>query len=48
MIVMNSNGKNGFISERGVIDDNIIKVHVQNILEGGKEAFEKRKHKYGI
>jgi ABC-type cobalamin/Fe3+-siderophores transport system ATPase subunit len=48
MVVMTSNGRNGFIRERGVIDDNKIKVHVQNILEGGKEAFEKRKQKYGF
>jgi ABC-type cobalamin/Fe3+-siderophores transport system ATPase subunit len=46
--VMVSNGKNGFVTERGVIDKDKIKIHVQNILEGGKEAFERRKLKYGI
>lgn len=46
--VMTSNGRNGFVTERGVIDKNKIKTHVQNILEGGKEAFERRKLKYGI
>lgn len=30
------------------IDDNNIKVDVERLLEGGKEAFEKRKHKYGF
>ena len=30
------------------IDDNDIKVDVEKLLEGGKEAFEKRKHKYGF
>ena len=46
--VMTSNGRNGFVTERGIIDKNKIKIHVQNILEGGKEAFERRKLKYGI
>lgn len=48
ILVMVSNGKNGFITERGVIDKDRIKIHVQNILEGGKDAFERRKSKYGI
>jgi len=48
MLVMTSNGTNGFVTERGVIDKDAIKIHVQNILEGGKDAFEKRKLKYGI
>jgi len=48
ILVMTSNGKNGFVTERGVIDKDKIKIHVQNILEGGKEAFERRKLKYGI
>ena len=30
------------------IDDHNIKVDVERLLEGGKEAFEKRKHKYGF
>ena len=48
ILVMTSNGKNGFVTERGVIDKDKIKIHTQNILEGGKEAFERRKAKYGI
>ena len=48
ILVMTSNGKNGFITERGVIDKDKIKMHVQNILEGGRDAFERRKSKYGI
>lgn len=48
MIVMNSNGLKGDIRYRGVIDDKEIKGIVQTILEGGEEAFKKRREKYGI
>jgi ABC-type lipoprotein export system ATPase subunit len=48
ILVMASDGKNGFITERGVIDKDRIKKLVQNILEGGRDAFERRKLKYGI
>ncbi|MGD2248773.1 MAG: PHP domain-containing protein [Candidatus Methanofastidiosia archaeon] len=48
MLVMKSNGLNGFVTERGAIDKEKIKVYAQDILEGGKEAFERRKLKYGI
>lgn len=48
IMVMKSNGQNGFVSERGVIDKNAIKSHVQSILEGGKEAFDMRMKKYGF
>jgi hypothetical protein len=48
ILVMTSNGKNGFITERGVIDKDRIKTYAQNILEGGKDAFVRRKAKYGI
>jgi len=48
MLVMTSNGRNGFVTKRGAIDGSEIKSFVQKILEGGKEAFEKRKEKYGI
>lgn len=48
MFVMNSNGLKGDVRQCGVIDDEEIKKTVQNILEGGTEAFRKRQEKYGI
>ncbi|WP_243669933.1 hypothetical protein [Methanoculleus chikugoensis] len=35
ILVMRSNGLNGFVNDRGVIDKDTIKTHVQTILEGG-------------
>lgn len=48
MFLMHSNGLKGDIRARGVIDTKEIKESVQIILEGGKEAFMKRREKYGI
>ena len=48
ILVMTSNGVNGFVTERGVIDNDKIKTYAQAILEGGKEAFQKRRLKYGF
>ena len=50
MIILKSKN-DGIIPNRckmSSIDDNNIKVDVEKLLEGGKEAFEKRKHKYGF
>lgn len=50
MIILKSKN-DSIIPERckmSSIDDNDIKVDVEKLLEGGKEAFEKRKHKYGF
>lgn len=50
MIILKSKN-DGIIPDRckmSSIDDNDIKVDVEKLLEGGKEAFEKRKHKYGF
>jgi len=48
MLVMKSNGSNGFVTTLGVIDDANIKTHAQNILEGGEKAFKWRLEKYGF
>jgi len=48
MFLMHSNGLKGDIRARGVIDTKEIKESVQIILEGGEEAFMKRREKYGI
>jgi len=48
MFVLQSNGLRGNINSRGVIDNSVIKEKVQVILEGGQEAFKRRKEKYGI
>ena len=45
-----SNSKHGTIPDnlQGAIDVDDIKKSAANILEGGKEAFERRKTKYGF
>jgi len=45
--VMYSNGLEGFIHERGSIDDPDVRKSAKEILEGGDEAFIKRTEKYG-
>jgi len=47
IICLESDGRNGWVACNGSIDDNKMKINVQNVLEGGKEAFEIRKRKYG-
>lgn len=47
ILVMWSNGQNGYIQERGSIDSPVIRERAQKILEGGEEAFTKRTEKYG-
>jgi len=46
IIVMKSNGRQGFYSACGSIDSDEIKDQTQDILEGGEEAFERRNDKY--
>lgn len=46
IIVMDSNGRRGFYSDCGAIDDESIKRRTQDILEGGEEAFDRRNRKY--
>jgi len=48
MFVMKSDGMQGKIKCRGVIDNQEIKEKAQLILEGSEIAFKKRKEKYGI
>lgn len=45
--VMYSNGLQGFIHERGSVDDPDVRKSAKEILEGGDEAFTKRTEKYG-
>lgn len=47
IIYLESDGKNGWVACSGSIDDSEIKERVQQVLEGGKEAFLLRKQKYG-
>lgn len=46
ILYLESDGKRGAVSSRGSIDNADIKIIVQDVLEGGKEAFELRKRKY--
>lgn len=46
IIVMESNGLQGFYSDCGAIDDETVKERTQDILEGGEEAFDRRNKKY--
>lgn len=48
IFVMHSDGENGYFADRGPIDSPTIKQKAQDILEGGEEAFEERKAKYGL
>ena len=45
--VMYSNGLEGFIHDRGSIDDPDVRKSAKDILEGGNEAFKLRTQKYG-
>lgn len=45
VVVMNSDGKRGFIEKMGTIDE--CRDEVIDLLEGGEEAFELRRKRYG-
>jgi energy-coupling factor transporter ATP-binding protein EcfA2 len=45
VIVMNSNGKIGYIEKSGSVDE--CREHIVDLLEGGREAFELRRKRYG-
>ncbi|MCM3695949.1 AAA family ATPase [Microbacterium oleivorans] len=47
VIVMASDGENGFVAEAGGLDDQTIVEAIERIMEGGVEAFEKRAAFYG-
>ena len=46
--VMEANEKHGWIAHLGSIDNPTLREPVENILEGGREAFKIRQFKYGI
>ena len=45
VIVLKSNGQNGGVISEGNVDE--VKVEIETILEGGKDAFEERSRRYG-
>jgi ABC-type lipoprotein export system ATPase subunit len=45
VIVMESDGSRGWVAGHGNVD--AMKTHIINLLEGGKEAFNTRKERYG-
>jgi PHP family Zn ribbon phosphoesterase len=48
IIVLDADEEHGWIACLGSIDDPAMREPVENILEGGREAFRIRKEKYGI
>ena len=48
IVVLDADGEHGWIACLGSIDDQAIREPVENILEGGREAFRIRKEKYGV
>jgi ABC-type bacteriocin/lantibiotic exporter with double-glycine peptidase domain len=44
VVVMNSDGKKGFVQKAGSLDD--CREEIIDLLEGGKEAFELRRQRY--
>lgn len=48
VLVMASDGKKAKVLDRGAVDEPRVKQHVATILEGGEEAFERRRLHYGF
>ena len=48
IVVLENNNNTGEIVAQGSIDKDTVKGHTANILEGGREAFNMRKDKYGF
>ena len=48
IVVLDADDEHGWIEERGSIDDADVREPVENILEGGRDAFRIRQQKYGI
>jgi hypothetical protein len=48
IIVLAADERGGWIAQRGSIDDQELREPVENILEGGRDAFRIRKEKYGL
>jgi ABC-type cobalamin/Fe3+-siderophores transport system ATPase subunit len=45
VIVLGSDGRTGYVEKQGSVDD--CKQEIIDLLEGGREAFERRGHRYG-
>lgn len=45
VVVMNSDGRIGYVEKKGTVDE--CRDHIIDILEGGKEAFDLRRKRYG-
>ena len=45
VFVLKSNGQHGEVISEGNVDR--VKVDIETILEGGKDAFEERRRRYG-
>lgn len=45
VVVMNSDGKRGYVEKAGTVDE--CRAHIIDLLEGGEEAFEMRRKRYG-
>lgn len=48
IIVLAADEKSGWIEQHGSIDDSSLRKPVEDILEGGRDAFRIRKEKYGL
>jgi len=48
IVVLDADEEHGWIACQGSIDDPVMREPVENILEGGREAFRIRKEKYGV
>ncbi len=48
IIVLAADEKGGWIEQHGSIDDSSLRKPVEDILEGGRDAFRIRKEKYGL
>lgn len=45
MLVMNSDGRRGFVQKTGTVDE--CRKEIIDLLEGGEEAFDLRRRCYG-
>ena len=45
MVVLSSDGAHARVAGCGTVDD--VKDEIETILEGGREAFEERRRRYG-
>ena len=45
VVVLQSNGRRGSVRASGTVDE--VKDEIETVLEGGREAFQRRKERYG-